>query len=548
MYHQLYGSAARKSLLNGVNKLVDTVQVTLGPRGRNVIFKTPFGEPQITKDGVTVAKYVDLEDNIEDLGAQLIRNIANNTNLVAGDGTTTSAILARAIYSEGCKCLLGGINPMGLRKGIKLAVFDITKTLGEISKPVESFDEVFQVATISSNNDFEIGELLANGFKEVGNDGIITIKDGNTLKNSLEILKGMQWEQGYTSQTFITDYDTLSSDGSPSKIILENPLILISEVNISKAEEIVGLLEKVRNVGRSLLIVAPKVEEEALQTILLNRKRGGLNVCYVKAPYFKKQQKDFLEDLSIYLKGKVYHGKDYDESLDNFKLSFLGKAKSVEISKDSTIILEGKGAKHDIDERLYDIDFDLSNCTSEKDRHFLIDRKARLSGGVAVIKVGGHSSIEVSEKKDRIIDALNATKAAMEEGIVPGGGCALLWASRNISVNNLAFDEMQGVRIVKEACKVPAKTIANNAGVDGGFIVSEIMKNNSLKIGYNARTGMITDMYKDGVIDPTKVVRLTIKDASSISSIMTTTEVILHDNNKKVFDDNPGSYSGGGLF
>merc|ERR1712063_198499 len=508
-----FGADARAAMLAGVNKIADAVQVTLGPKGRNVVIQKPYGAPQITKDGVTVAKHVDLENNMEDLGAQLVRNVANKTNDAAGDGTTTATILTRAIFSEGCKRVAGGMNPMDLRRGINMAVDDVLENLKSITKKIETFEEIQAVATISANNDASIGNLLARAFEEVGNNGTVTVKEGNTLVDDFEATHGMSFDQGYISPAFMTDTKA-------KKCNFDEPLILLSEKKISNGQALLPILGQVSEARRSLLIIAENVDGDALATLVLNKLRGGLKVCVVKAPMFGQQRKEILQDLAVLTGGKVFR-EDFGEKLEDLQMSDLGSCRSVEITSDATTIVEGAGTQDSIDARVGEIEQGLVNTTSEYDREKLTDRRAKL--------VGGASEVEVSEKKDRVVDALNATKAALEEGIVPGGGSALLWASRHIKAEGANFDQNQGIGIVKAACRIPIKTIANNAGVEGSVIVGELEKTTSPNIGYNALTGEVVDMIKAGVIDPTKVVRMALLDAASVSSLMTTTEAIVAD-------------------
>jgi len=531
-------------MLTGVNKIADAVQVTLGPKGRNVVIQKSWGAPQITKDGVTVAKNIDLENNVEDLGAQLIKNVANKTNDIAGDGTTTATILARAIYAEGCKRVAASINPMDLKRGITLAVDEVISNLQSITKKVETGEEIEQVATISANNDSSIGKLIARAFEEVGKNGTVTVKDGNTLTDDLEVTHGMSFDNGYISPAFITD-------ARSKKAVFEDAFVLLSEKKLSSGQALLPLLEQVAQKRKALVIIAENVDGDALATLILNRLRGGLNVCVVKAPMFGKQRKEVLQDMSVLLGGRVFRGEDFEEKLEDFTLNDLGTARSIEITSDNTTIVEGAGTKEQIDARVAEIDEAHANSTSEYDKEKLLERKAKLVGGVAVLRIGGASEVEVSEKKDRVVDALNATRAALEEGIVPGGGSALLWASRHITVKGDNFDQDQGINIVKAACQIPAKTIANNAGVEGSVIVGELMKSKSHEIGYNAQTGEIVDMFKAGIVDPTKVVRTALLDASSVSGLMTTTEAVIVDLPKKeepTSSPSMGAGMGGGMF
>lgn len=524
-----YGEDARKQMLEGVNKIADAVQVTLGPKGRNVVIQKAYGAPQITKDGVTVAKHVELDNHIQDIGAQLVKNVANKTNDAAGDGTTTATILTRAIFVEGCKCVSGGMNPMDLRRGINIAVQEVVKNLKSISKKIETDDELQQVATISANGDVEVGKLLADAFKKAGPKGTVTVKDGKGLEDELQLNQGMSFEQGYISPAFMTD-------AKSKKAILENPLVFVYDKKITNGHALVPLLERASQTRRALLIISENIEGDALSTLVYNRLRG-LQVAAVKAPLFGQQRKEVLQDLAVLLGTRVY-SEDLGDKLEEIDIRGFGTAKSIEISSDSTTIVDGAGSESAVAARVEEIESSLATATSEYDKEKLSERLAKLAAGVAVIKVGGASEVEVSEKKDRVVDALNATKAALEEGIVPGGGSALLWASRHITAKGQNFDQDQGIKIVQAACKIPAKTIANNAGVEGSVIVGKLLESTSASYGYDAATDTFGDMFKAGIVDPAKVVRLAIIDAASVAGLMTTTETVIAELPKK---ETPGS-------
>lgn len=532
-----FGVEARSLLLQGVNKIADAVQVTLGPKGRNVIIQKSYGAPQITKDGVTVAKNVDISDSSENLGAQLVRSVASKTNDAAGDGTTTATVLARAIFSEGCKAVAAGMNPMDLRRGINLAVDEIINNLKSITKQIETSDEIEQVATISANNDSSIGKLLATAFSSVGKNGSVTISEGKTLADELEVTQGMRIDQGYISPAFVFDNKT-------RKTVLENPLVLLADSKLSSGHELLPLLEQIAQSRRQLLIIAENVEGEALATLIINRVRMGLQVAAIKAPSFGNQRKEILQDLA-YLLGTRVVSQENGDSLEEVDLSQLGSAKTIEITSDHTTIIDAKGNQDELNERISQLHNYLNETKSDYEREKLTERIAKLTGGVAVIKVGGASEVEVSEKKDRIVDALNATRAALEEGIVPGGGTALLRASKNLTVKGENADQEQGIKIVQRACRIPAKTIVDNAGEEGAIVVGNIEKESNPNIGFNALTMEYTDMFKAGVIDPTKVVRTALIDASSVASLMATTEAMIIDLPKST-DNIPTPHGMGG--
>ncbi|KAG2483580.1 hypothetical protein HYH03_017587 [Edaphochlamys debaryana] len=517
-----FGIECRDKVLAGVNKLADAVQVTLGPKGRNVMIEQTYGGPKITKDGVTVAKAIELKDKFENIGASLVKQVASATNDVAGDGTTTATVLTRAILAEGCKSVAAGMNPMDLRRGINLAVDHVVSVLKSRAKMISTTEEIAQVGTISANGEREIGELIARAMEKVGKEGVITVNDGKTLENELEVVEGMKFDRGYISPYFVTDQKTM-------KVELENPLVLICEKRISGLASLLPVLEKVVQVQRPLLIIAEDVESEALATLIVNKLRAGLKVCAVKAPGFGDNRKANLQDIAVLTGGEVI-SEELGHKVENVDVRNLGQAKRITVTKDDTIILHGAGAKQDIAARCEMIRSAMDTTTSDYDREKLQERLAKLSGGVAVIKIGGASEVEVGEKKDRVVDALNATKAAVEEGIVPGGGSALLHASKTLDevkskLDN--FDQKIGVTIIQNALRVPMKTIASNAGVEGAVIVGKVLEMAEPSMGYNAASGEFVDMVKGGIIDPLKVVRTALVDAASVSSLITTSEAVI---------------------
>lgn len=514
-----FGTEARAAMLTGVEKLAQAVAVTLGPKGRNVVLEQSFGAPKITKDGVTVAKHIEFKDRLQNLGAQLVRDVASKTNDIAGDGTTTATVLTRAIYTEGCKNVAAGMNPLDLQRGINLAVKEVVKNLQNMSKKITTTEEIAQVATISANQDKEIGNLIAKAMEKVGHGGVITVADGKTLETEIEIIEGMKFDQGVLSRYFITNPKT-------QKCELDDPLILLADTKISSVSQIIPALEIANREGRRLLIIAENVEGEALTTLILNRLRG-MQVSAVKAPGFGDSRKTNLQDLAVLTGGTVI-SEEVGLKLENLELSQLGSAKRVESTPDDTIILDGAGSPEAIKERCEQIKNQIPNTTSEYEKDKLQQRLAKLSGGVAVLKVGGASEVEVGEKKDRITDALNATRAAVEEGIVPGGGVALLYASRDLDKLPTAnFDQRQGVQIIMNALRVPAKTIADNAGFEGAVVVGKLLESTSSTWGFDAHEGKYRDMIEAGIIDPTLVVRTALLDASSVAGLLTTTEAVI---------------------
>ncbi|GIL83082.1 hypothetical protein Vretimale_11474 [Volvox reticuliferus] len=517
-----FGIECRDKVLAGVNKLADAVQVTLGPKGRNVMIEQSYGGPKITKDGVTVAKAIELKDKFENMGASLVKQVASATNDVAGDGTTTATVLTRAILAEGCKSVAAGMNPMDLRRGINMAVDHVVTVLKSRAKMISTTEEIAQVGTISANGEREIGDLIARAMEKVGKEGVITVNDGKTLDNELEVVEGMKFDRGYISPYFVTDQKTM-------KVELENPLVLICEKRISGLASLLPVLEKVVQVQRPLLIIAEDVESEALATLIVNKLRAGLKVCAVKAPGFGDNRKANLQDIAILTGGEVI-SEELGHKVENVDVRSLGQAKRITVTKDDTIILHGAGSKADIASRCEMIRSAMETTTSDYDREKLQERLAKLSGGVAVLKIGGASEVEVGEKKDRVVDALNATKAAVEEGIVPGGGAALLHASKtldDVKVKLDNFDQKIGVQIIQNALRVPMKTIASNAGVEGAVVVGKVLELEDPSMGYNAATGQYQDMVKGGIIDPLKVVRTALVDAASVSSLITTSECVV---------------------
>jgi len=521
-----FGVDGRNAMLEGVNTLADAVQVTLGPKGRNAIIAQPYGAPKITKDGVTVAKSIDFEDPFQDMGAQLIKSVASRTNDVAGDGTTTATVLARAIYSEGCKAVAAGLNPQDLRRGINIAVDSVVGTLTEISRPITSKEEIAQVGTISANADEEIGGLISDAMERVGKEGVITVQDGKTLDDELEVIEGMKFERGYISPYFITDAKTQTT-------VLEDPHILLVEKKVSSLQQLVPILETVIKSQGSLLIVAEDVESEALATLVVNKLRAGIKVCAVKAPGFGDNRKATMQDLALLTGGTVI-SEEMGMKLEEVTPEQLGRCKKIEIDKNNTIVLGGSGDTEGLKERCDLIKHSIETTKSDYEREKLQERLAKLAGGVAIIRVGGASEVEVNEKKDRVVDALNATRAAVEEGIVPGGGKALLHCSTKLeslkesTAKNM--DQKIGVDIVMKALRAPLSTIAANAGEEGAVIVGELIKEGTaVEYGFDAQNGVFTDMIAAGIIDPTKVTRTGIVDAASVAGLLTTSESMIVD-------------------
>ncbi|CAL0316779.1 unnamed protein product [Lupinus luteus] len=532
-----FGVEARALMLKGVEELADAVKVTMGPKGRNVVIEQSFGAPKVTKDGVTVAKSIEFKNKVKNIGASLVKQVANATNDVAGDGTTCATVLTRAILTEGCKSVAAGMNAMDLRRGINLAVDAVVTNLKSRARRISTSEEIAQVGTISANGEREIGELIAKAMEKVGKEGVITIADGKTLYNELEVVEGMKLDRGYISPYFITNQKN-------QKCELEGPLILIHEKKISSINAIVKVLELALKRQRPLLIVAEDVESEALATLILNKLRAGIKVCAIKAPGFGENRKSGLQDLAVLTGGELIT-EELGMNLEKVDLNMLGTCKKITISKDDTVILDGAGDKKAIEERAEQIRSAIENSTSDYDKEKLQERLAKLSGGVAVLKIGGASEAEVGEKKDRVTDALNATKAAVEEGIVPGGGVALLYASNELSKLQTAnFDQKIGVQIIQNALKTPVHTIASNAGVEGAVVVGKLLEQNDPDLGYDAAKGEYVDMVKSGIIDPLKVIRTALVDAASVSSLMTTTEAVVAELPK---DDEDAPVIGGGM-
>jgi len=517
---------ARERMLRGVNILADAVKVTLGPKGRNVVIDKSFGAPRITKDGVTVAKEIELEDKFENMGAQLVREVASKTNDIAGDGTTTATVLAQAIVQEGHKAVAAGMNPMDLKRGVDLAAQTAVKDLEARSKKISTSAEVAQVGTISANGDTQIGEDIASAMQRVGNEGVITVEEAKSLETELEVVEGMQFDRGYLSPYFVTNAEKMNAE-------LESPYILLHEKKLSSLQPMLPVLEAVVQSGKPLLIIAEDVEGEALATLVVNKLRGGLKVAAVKAPGFGDRRKAMLEDIAILTGGQVI-SEDIGIKLETVSLEMLGKAKRVLITKEETTIVDGSGKKKDIEGRVTQIRAQIEETTSDYDREKLQERLAKLAGGVAVIRVGGASEVEVKERKDRVDDAMHATRAAVEEGVVPGGGVALLHSLKALDKVKPANDDQRvGVEIIRRAIQVPAKQIAANAGMDGGVVVGKLLESTDSSWGFDAQTGEYKDLVKAGIIDPTKVVRTALQDAASVASLLITTEAMVADKPEK---------------
>jgi chaperonin GroEL len=531
-----FSQDARERMLRGVDTLANAVKVTLGPKGRNVVIEKSFGAPRITKDGVTVAKEIELADKFENMGAQMVREVASKQNDAAGDGTTTATVLAQAIVREGAKAVAAGINPMDLKRGIDLAVEAVTASLGQHSKTITGSEEVAQVGTISANGDRAIGEMIAEAMKKVGKEGVITVEEAKTAETELDVVEGMQFDRGYLSPYFITNSEKMIAE-------LEDPYILIHEKKLSGLQAILPLLEAVVQTGKPLLIVAEDVEGEALATLVVNKLRGGLKIAAVKAPGFGDRRKAMLEDIAI-LTGGTAISEDLGIKLENVTLNMLGRAKKVRIEKENTTIVDGAGKKTEIEARVAQIKAQIEETTSDYDREKLQERLAKLAGGVAVIRVGGATEVEVKEKKDRVDDALNATRAAVEEGILPGGGVALLRAVKALDGLKAGNDDQKtGIEIVRKAITAPARQIVENAGDDGAVVVGKLLESKDYAWGYDAQSGEYRDMVKAGIIDPTKVVRTAIQDAASVAGLLITTEAMIADLPKK--DAAPAMPAGG---
>jgi chaperonin GroEL len=529
-----FGADAREKLLRGVDVLADAVRVTLGPKGRNVVIDKSFGAPRTTKDGVTVAKEIELSDKFENMGAQMVREVAQKTNDKAGDGTTTATVLAQAIVREGSKSVAAGMNPMDLKRGVMKAVEAVVADLKKRSKKVKSNEEIGQVGTISANGDTEVGKMIAQAMAKVGNEGVITVEEAKSLETELEVVEGMQFDRGYISPYFITNADKMVCE-------LEEPYILIHEKKLSSLQPMLPILEAVVQAGRPLLIIAEEVEGEALATLVVNKLRGGLKVAAVKAPGFGDRRKAMLEDIAIVTGGQVI-SEDLGIKLENVKVNMLGTAKKVRITKDDTTVIDGAGKKNDISARVGQIKQQIEETTSDYDREKLQERLAKLAGGVAVIRVGGATEVEVKEKKDRVDDALNATKAAVEEGILPGGGAALLYATKALNgLQGLNEDENAGIAIVRKAIQAPLRQIVENAGVEASIVVGKLLEQRSNTYGYDAQKEEYVDLVEAGIVDPTKVVRTALQDAASVAGILITTEAMVADRPQK-----PAAAPGGG--
>ncbi len=534
-----FGQDARERMLRGVDILANAVKVTLGPKGRNVVIEKSFGAPRITKDGVTVAKEIELEDKFENMGAQMLREVASKTADLAGDGTTTATVLAQAIVREGAKSVAAGANPMDLKRGIDMAVAAVVEELKSKSKKVTSNDEIAQVGTISANGDTEIGQRIAEAMKKVGNEGVITVEESKSLETELDVVEGMQFDRGYLSPYFITNADKMTVE-------LESPYILIFEKKLSGLQAMLPILEAVVQASKPLLIIAEDVEGEALATLVVNKLRGGLKVAAVKAPGFGDRRKAMLEDIAI-LSGGTVISEDLGIKLETVSLKDLGRAKKVTIDKENTTIIDGVGKKTEIESRVKQIKAQIEESTSDYDREKLQERLAKLAGGVAVIKVGGATEVEVKERKDRVDDALHATRAAVEEGIVPGGGVALLRAIKALDgVKAENEDQKVGIQIVRKALQTPARQIFTNSGEDGSVIVGKILENSKYAFGYNAQSHEYGDLVAQGVIDPTKVVRCALQDAASVAGLLITTEAMIAEMPKKEAGGHGGHGHGGG--
>ncbi|MEQ1403551.1 chaperonin GroEL [Neorhizobium sp. Rsf11] len=529
-----FGRTAREKMLRGVDILADAVKVTLGPKGRNVVIDKSFGAPRITKDGVSVAKEIELEDKFENMGAQMVREVASKTNDIAGDGTTTATVLAQAIVREGAKAVAAGMNPMDLKRGIDLAVKAVVADLQAKAKKINTSEEVAQVGTISANGERQIGLDIAEAMQKVGNEGVITVEEAKTAETELEVVEGMQFDRGYLSPYFVTNPEKMVAD-------LEDAFILLHEKKLSNLQAMLPVLEAVVQTGKPLLIIAEDVEGEALATLVVNKLRGGLKIAAVKAPGFGDRRKAMLEDIAILTGGTVI-SEDLGIKLENVTIDMLGRAKKVSISKENTTIVDGAGQKADIEGRVGQIKAQIEETTSDYDREKLQERLAKLAGGVAVIRVGGSTEVEVKEKKDRIDDALNATRAAVQEGIVPGGGVALLRASAQLKVKGENADQEAGVNIVRRALQAPARQIAENAGDEASIVVGKILEKNDDNYGYNAQTGEYGDMIGMGIVDPVKVVRTALQDAASVAGLLVTTEAMIAELPKK---DAPAGMPGG---
>jgi chaperonin GroEL len=533
-----FSTEARERMLRGVDILANAVKVTLGPKGRNVILEKSFGAPRTTKDGVTVAKEIELEDKFENMGAQLVREAAQKTNDLAGDGTTTACVLTQAIVREGMKAVAAGMNPMDLKRGIDKAVSQVVDEIEKRSKKVKNSDEISQVGTISANGEREIGKMIAEAMQKVGNEGVITVEEAKSLETELNVVEGMQFDRGYLSPYFITNADKMVAE-------LEDPYILIHEKKLTGLQAMLPVLEAVVQTGKPLLIISEDVEGEALATLVVNRLRGGLKVCAVKAPGFGDRRKAMLEDIAVLTNGQVI-SEDLGIKLENVSLDMLGRAKRISVEKENTTIVDGAGKKKDIEARVNQIKVQIEETTSDYDREKLQERLAKLAGGVAVIKVGGATEVEVKERKDRVDDALNATRAAVESGVVPGGGVALLKATAAITAKGENEDQDAGIQIVKKALQSPIRQISENAGVEGSIVVGKVLEARALAFGYDAQKDEYGDMFEKGIIDPAKVVRTALVDAASIAGLLITTEAGVAEAPKKK-EAHAGHAHGGGM-
>jgi len=534
-----FAGDARERMLRGVDTLANAVKVTLGPKGRNVVLDKSFGAPRITKDGVTVAKEIELEDKFENMGAQMVREVAQKTNDIAGDGTTTATVLAQAIVREGAKSVAAGMNPMDLKRGIDIAVTAVVKDIERRAKKVGSSAEVAQVGTLAANGDSKVGQMIAQAMQKVGNEGVITVEEAKALETEVEIVEGMQFDRGYLSPYFITNAEKMVAE-------LEDAFILLHEKKLSGLQSMLPLLEAIVQAGKPLLIVAEDVEGEALATLVVNKLRGGLKVAAVKAPGFGDRRKAMLEDIAV-LSGGQLISEDLGIKLENVTTSMLGRAKRVVIEKEKTTIVDGAGKKKDIEARVHQIKAQIEETTSDYDREKLQERLAKLAGGVAVIRVGGATEVEVKEKKDRVEDALNATRAAVEEGIVPGGGVSLLRAKKAIGkISNDNADVQAGINIVLKAIEAPLRQIAENSGLEGSVVVGKVLENKSETFGFDAQTEQYVDLIDKGIVDPAKVVRAALQDAASVAGLLVTTEAMVAELPKKPASG-PAMPGGGGM-
>src|SRR6187549_2166212 len=532
-----FSTEARDKMLRGVNILANAVKVTLGPKGRNVVIDKSFGAPRTTKDGVTVAKEIELEDKFENMGAQMVREVASKTNDVAGDGTTTACVLAHAIVREGAKAVAAGMNPMDVKRGVDLAVAEAIRDITKRSKKVKGTEEIAQVGTISANGEKAIGDMIAKAMQKVGNEGVITVEEAKSLESELEVVEGMQFDRGYISPYFITNVEKMVAE-------LESPYVLIYEKKLSGMQSLLPLLELVVQSGKPLLVIAEDVEGEALATLVVNKLRGGLKVAAVKAPGFGDRRKAMLQDIAVLTGGELI-SEDLGIKLENVTVEMLGRAKRVTITKDDTTIIHGAGKKTDIEARIAQIKQQIEDTTSDYDKEKLQERLAKLAGGVAVIKVGGSTETEVKERKDRVDDALNATRAAVEEGIVPGGGVALLWAAKSLKTKGDNDDQEAGINIVRRALQAPIRQIAENAGVEGSIVVGKVTDQKSASFGYDAQNNEYGDLIEKGIIDPAKVVRTALQDAASVAGLLVTTEAGVAEAPKK--KDEHVHMPGGGM-